>query len=60
MAGAFLFIFLLGSNTSFQQPFNQYGMSPTYKNVTAHIGFRSMNFSRYSLAGHLFLVPGLK
>ncbi|MEQ8879511.1 MAG: hypothetical protein RLQ12_07770 [Cyclobacteriaceae bacterium] len=45
-------------NTSFQQPFNQYGMSPTYKNVTAHIGFRSMNFSRYSLAGHLFLGTG--
>ena len=47
-------------NATFQQPFNQYGMSPTYKWITAHIGYRSMNFSRYTLAGHLFLGGGFE
>ncbi|XOV93090.1 MAG: hypothetical protein ACFHWX_23190 [Bacteroidota bacterium] len=47
-------------NASFQQPFNQYGLRPTYKNLTAHLGYRSMNFSKYSLAGHLFLGGGLE
>ncbi|UXP33664.1 hypothetical protein N6H18_06820 [Reichenbachiella agarivorans] len=47
-------------NASFQQPFNQYGMSPTYKWVTAHLGYRSMTFSKYTLNGHLFLGAGLE
>ncbi len=47
-------------NTSFQQPFNQFGMSPTYRNTTAHLGYRSMSFSRYSLSGHLFLGGGVE
>ncbi len=46
-------------NTSFQQPFNQYGLSPTYKWVTAHLGYRSMTFSKYTLNGHLFLGGGV-
>lgn len=46
-------------NTSFQQPFNQYGLSPTYKWVTAHLGYRSMTFSKYTLSGHLFLGAGV-
>ena len=47
-------------NTSFQQPFNQYGLSPTYKWITAHLGYRSMTFSRYTLGGHLFLGAGVE
>jgi len=47
-------------NATFQQPFNQYGLSPTYKWVTAHLGYRSMTFSKYSLAGHLFLGAGVE
>ncbi|WP_147407505.1 hypothetical protein [Reichenbachiella sp. MSK19-1] len=47
-------------NASFQQPFNQYGMSPTYKWVTAHLGYRSMTFSKYTLNGHLFLGVGVE
>ncbi|MGL1889825.1 MAG: hypothetical protein OCD76_25145 [Reichenbachiella sp.] len=47
-------------NATFQQPFNQYGMSPTYKWVTLHLGHRSMTFSKYTLNGHLFLGVGIK
>src|SRR5690606_1049879 len=34
-----------------QQSFNQFGISPRYKWATAHIGWRSMTFSPYSLNG---------
>jgi len=44
----------------FRQPFNQYGMSPTYKWVTGHIGYRTLNFSNYTLAGHIFLGVGIE
>ncbi len=43
---------------SFQQPFNQFGLHPTYKWVTGHFGYASMNFSPYTLGGHLFLGAG--
>jgi hypothetical protein len=46
--------------TTFHQPFNQYGLSPTYKWATAHLGWRSMNFSSYTLAGHTFLGAGFE
>ncbi|UII26440.1 outer membrane beta-barrel family protein [Fulvivirga maritima] len=46
--------------TSFQQPFNQYGLHPTYKWITGHFGYASMNFSSYTLAGHLFLGAGIE
>jgi hypothetical protein len=39
---------------TFQQPFNQYCFSPSYKWITAHVGYSSMNFSSYTLAGHMF------
>lgn len=45
---------------SFAQPFNQYGISPKYKWVTAHIGYRNMTFSDFTLAGHTFLGAGLE
>ena len=44
---------------SFNQPFNQYGLSPKYKWVTGHFGYRTMNFSPYTLAGHIFLGAGV-
>ncbi|MBE8720878.1 hypothetical protein [Sphingobacterium pedocola] len=47
-------------NKSFQQPFNQYGMSPTYKWITLHVGHRSVNFSPYTLAGHTMLGGGFE
>jgi hypothetical protein len=45
---------------SFTQPFNQYGVSPKYKWITAHIGYRSLSFSEYSLSGNQFLGAGLE
>ncbi|NME70879.1 hypothetical protein [Flammeovirga aprica] len=44
----------------FQQDFNQFGFSPTYKGVTLHLGYRSMNLSEFSLAGTQFLGVGLE
>lgn len=44
----------------FQQPFNQYGISPTYEWITLHAGYTSMSFSPYTLSGHLFLGGGVE
>ena len=41
-----------------QQPFNIVGISPTYKNFTAHLGYRNLTYSSYTLAGHAFLGGG--
>jgi hypothetical protein len=50
---------LSNRNVAFQQPFNQYSLHPTYKWVTAHIGYTSMSFSPYTLSGHLFQGAGV-
>lgn len=46
------------SKGAFQQPFNQYGLTPSYKWVTGHVGYSSMSFSNYTMNGHLFLGVG--
>ncbi|WP_338873514.1 hypothetical protein WBJ53_30735 [Spirosoma sp. SC4-14] len=43
---------------SFRQPFNQFGVSPTYKWATIHAGYRNVTFSPFTLAGHTFLGGG--
>lgn len=45
---------------SYQQPFNQFTLSPSYKWVQAHIGYTSMSFSPYTLNGHQFLGGGVE
>jgi hypothetical protein len=40
---------------TYQQPFNRYSIHPTYKWFTAHLGYTSVNFSPYTVNGHLFL-----
>jgi len=45
---------------SFSQPFNQFGMSPTYKWITVHGGYRNVSFSPYTLAGHTLLGAGVE
>jgi hypothetical protein len=45
---------------SYTQPFNQYGISPTYKWATVHAGWRSLEFSPFTLAGHNFLGGGIE
>ncbi len=46
--------------TNFLQPFNQYGLSPHWKWVKVHAGYRRMNFSPFTLNGHTFLGAGLE
>lgn len=45
---------------NYTQPFNQYGISPTYKWITIHAGWRSLEFSPFTLAGHNFLGGGVE
>ncbi|MCG8702162.1 MAG: hypothetical protein MI922_29180, partial [Bacteroidales bacterium] len=47
-------------NWSYQQPFNQFTLHPSYKWVRTHIGYSSMTFSPYSLSGHQFLGGGVE
>lgn len=44
----------------FSQPFNQFGISPKYKWLTVHAGYRTMEFSEHSLSGSLFLGGGVE
>ena len=45
---------------SFRQPFNQFGMSPHYKWITVHLGYRSITFSPYTLAGYTMFGAGVE
>lgn len=37
---------------SYSQPFNMFGISPRYKWVTLHAGYRQLNYQPYTLNGH--------
>lgn len=45
---------------NFSQPFNQFGLSPTYKGFTVHGGYRSLRFSDYTLNGFTMLGGGFE
>lgn len=45
---------------SFSQPFNQFGVSPSYKWVTLHAGYRNVSFSPYTLDGYTLLGGGVE
>jgi hypothetical protein len=45
---------------SFSQPFNQIGLSPEYKWIKLHGGYRNITFSPYTLAGHTVLGAGFE
>jgi hypothetical protein len=50
------FSFNYGSrNRSFNQPFNRYGVSPKYKWLTLHGGYRSIRMNPYIMSGLQFL-----
>lgn len=54
------FSFLISEqNRNFRQPFNQFGLSPTWKWITVHAGYRNLNYSNYTLNGHTFLGVGI-
>ncbi len=45
---------------TYAKPFQRYGASPYYKWVKVHLGYRSMNFSPYSITGQTFLGAGVE
>lgn len=49
-----------GASFNVRQPFNQFGLSPTYKWITVHGGYRNITFSPFTLAGHTFLGGGVE
>jgi hypothetical protein len=55
------FSFNFGSRQrSFSQPFNRYGVSPYYKWLTLHFGYRSIRFNPYVMSGLQFLGAGVE
>jgi hypothetical protein len=46
---------LSNRSATFQQPFNQYSIHPTYKSISGHLGYVSASYSPYTLNGHIFL-----
>ncbi len=47
-------------NKDFRQPFNQFGLSPKYKWITLHLGYRNISFSKYVLGGHTVFGAGVE
>lgn len=45
---------------TFTQPFNQFSISPTYKWIKTFMGFHAVNYSSYTLAGHVFAGGGFE
>ncbi len=45
---------------NFSQPFNQFGLSPKYKWLTLHAGYRNLSFSPYTLDGYTMLGAGIE
>lgn len=45
---------------TYTQPFNQYGLTPTYKWVKTYVGWSNMSFSQYTLSGKPFLGGGFE
>lgn len=52
--------YFTNQNTSYTQPFNQFGVSPSYKWVKVHLGYRSLAWSDFTLNGHTFLGAGVE
>ena len=46
--------------TSFSQPFNQFGISPSYKGFTLRAGYQNLRYSDYTLNGFTLLGGGLE
>lgn len=52
---------LISSQESrFNGPFNRFGLSPHYKWAKAHLGWRSLNFSQFTLNGQQIMGAGLE
>lgn len=44
----------------FRQPFNKFGVSPYYRWVKLHLGYRNIVYSPYTMAGHTILGAGIE
>ena len=51
---------LSNQQSNYSQPFNQFGLSPSYKWITVHAGYRSVRFSDFTLSGHTFAGAGIE
>ncbi len=56
----FSFTWYSNEKAGFRQPFNQFGISPTWKWLTLHLGYRNVAFSEFTLNGQTFLGAGLE
>lgn len=45
---------------NYRQSINQIGISPKYKWITVHGGYRNITFGKYTLAGHTMLGGGIE
>jgi hypothetical protein len=45
---------------NFTQPFNKYGVSPNYKWIKLHAGYRNVNWSNYTISGSTFFGGGIE
>lgn len=48
------------NQVAYTQPFNIQSFNPTYKWIKGYAGITSMNFSQYTLAGHVFAGAGVE
>lgn len=53
-------ITIASQNKSFHHPFNRYGLSPSYRWAKLHLGWRSLNFSQFTLGGQQILGAGVE
>jgi len=56
----FSFTWYNNNKAGFRQPFNQFGISPTYKWLKLHLGYRNLSFSEFTLNGYTFLGAGVE
>src|SRR3954466_11075603 len=47
-------------HSTYSQPFNQYGLMPTYKWIKVYAGWSNMSFSQYTFSGYPFLGGGVE
>lgn len=50
---------LSDQNQNLSTPFNQFGISPSYKWITVHLGYRNICYSPYTLGGATMLGYGI-
>jgi len=53
-------IMVTSQNSAFNTPFSRFGLSPYYKWAKLHLGWRSLNFSQFTLSGQEMLGAGFE